>query len=57
MANLSSIARPYALAAFDYAREQNQIAEWKSFLISAASVTRNPSFKKCSQTRKQLQLS
>lgn len=43
MANLSNIARPYALAAFESARDQSQIAEWKSFLFSAAMVSRQPS--------------
>lgn len=43
MANLSHIARPYAQAAFECAREQQTIAEWKSFLISAATVSRNKS--------------
>jgi F-type H+-transporting ATPase subunit delta len=41
MANLSSIARPYALAAFEFARTNSQLAEWKAMLISAASMTRN----------------
>jgi F-type H+-transporting ATPase subunit delta len=43
MANLSNIARPYALAAFECARDQQQIAEWKAFLMSAATVSRQPS--------------
>lgn len=38
MANLHSIARPYALAAFDYAQEQNQLPTWKVFLEAAARV-------------------
>ena len=38
MANLSSIGRPYALAAFEYAREKQQIAQWKSFLETAALI-------------------
>ena len=37
MANLSSIARPYALAAFEYARESKQLPAWKAFLESAAA--------------------
>jgi F-type H+-transporting ATPase subunit delta len=36
MSNLSSIARPYALAAFDCARDQQQLSEWKDFLESAS---------------------
>lgn len=43
MANLSSIARPYALAAFEYARDKQQLVEWKAFLMSAAMITRHPS--------------
>jgi F-type H+-transporting ATPase subunit delta len=41
MANLASIARPYAQAAFEIARISKQLTEWKSFLITAASITRN----------------
>jgi F-type H+-transporting ATPase subunit delta len=41
MANLSSIARPYALAAFQYAREKKQLSAWKSFMGSAADVARD----------------
>lgn len=36
MANLSSIARPYALAAFEYARDNQQVAEWQAFLNAAS---------------------
>jgi F-type H+-transporting ATPase subunit delta len=43
MSNLSSIARPYALAAFDSAREKQQLPAWKSFLESAAFMARQPS--------------
>lgn len=46
MANLSNIARPYALAAFECARDQQQIAEWKAFLMSAATVSRQPSIQR-----------
>jgi F-type H+-transporting ATPase subunit delta len=42
MANLASIARPYALAAFECARDKQQIAEWRSFLLAAAQVSREP---------------
>jgi F-type H+-transporting ATPase subunit delta len=35
MAN-SSIARPYALAAFECARSKQQLAEWKAFLTAAS---------------------
>lgn len=43
MANLTNIARPYALAAFECARDKSQIAEWKGFLFSAAAVSGQPS--------------
>lgn len=43
MANLANIARPYALAAFECARESQQLAEWGSFLQAAVTVTKNPS--------------
>jgi len=41
MANLSSIARPYAFAAFEYARDKEQLPAWKAFLASAANVARD----------------
>lgn len=40
MADLLSIARPYALAAFEYAREKKQLPAWKAFLASAAEVAK-----------------
>lgn len=46
MANLSSIARPYALAAFDYAHESKQLSEWKAFLMTAAAIVRQPTVAK-----------
>lgn len=42
MANLSSIARPYALAAFEYARTAEQLENWKVFLNTAADVAAAP---------------
>jgi F-type H+-transporting ATPase subunit delta len=42
MSNLSSIARPYALAAFECAREKNQLPAWKIFLESASSCAKQP---------------
>jgi F-type H+-transporting ATPase subunit delta len=38
MANLSSIARPYALAAFEYARDHQQLPAWKNFLETASFI-------------------
>ena len=37
-----SIARPYALAAFEYARDHQQLAAWKDFLATGAEIARNP---------------
>lgn len=42
MANLSSIARPYALAAFEYARDHQQLPAWKNFLEAAAFIASQP---------------
>ncbi len=47
MVNLSPIARPYALAAFEYARENQQLSAWKVFLEAAADVIQQPSVKQC----------
>jgi F-type H+-transporting ATPase subunit delta len=41
MANLLSIARPYALAAFDSAREAQQLPAWQAFLEAASQVARD----------------
>ena len=35
-----NIARPYALAAFEFARDKKQLAEWKAFLESASSIAK-----------------
>ena len=42
MAALTHIARPYALAAFDAAREKNQLVEWTAFLQAAVQIARDP---------------
>lgn len=42
MANFTSIARPYALAAFECARDAQQLSEWKAFLETASYITRQP---------------
>lgn len=42
MAELKTVARPYAKAAFEVAREQGQVAEWANMLSVLASVTREP---------------
>jgi len=38
MAELSTLARPYAKAAFEYARDHNALAAWSEQLITAAAV-------------------
>ena len=35
MAELTTLARPYAKAAFDYAKEHNAISNWEAFLLIA----------------------
>ncbi|USZ15375.1 F0F1 ATP synthase subunit delta [Moraxella sp. FZLJ2107] len=44
MAELSTLARPYAKAAFDYAKEQNVINNWETFLSVASSIVSNEEF-------------
>ena len=39
MAELSTLARPYAKAAFEYARDKNQLSQWSEQLATAAAVT------------------
>lgn len=46
MTQLFSIARPYANAAFDYAREHEQLTLWKAFLESAAIIARDAALAK-----------
>lgn len=43
MASLSNIGRPYALAAFEYARDKHDLAAWKAFLESASYVAKQSS--------------
>lgn len=44
MAELSTLARPYAKAAFDHAKEQNAINEWEDFLLMASDIVRDDAF-------------
>ena len=37
----SSISRPYALAAFEYAHDKQQLLAWKTFLESAAAIAQD----------------
>ena len=40
MAELSTLARPYAKAAFEYARDKTQLVQWSEQLATAAAVAR-----------------
>ena len=42
MAELKTVARPYAKAAFEVAREQGQMSQWADMLSILASVTSEP---------------
>jgi F-type H+-transporting ATPase subunit delta len=41
MSELTTVARPYAKAAFDFAVEHNAIANWQDMLMFASEVSRN----------------
>lgn len=41
MSDLTTIARPYAKAAFDFAVEKKQLDKWGEMLVFAAEVTKN----------------
>ncbi|WP_230658337.1 F0F1 ATP synthase subunit delta [Psychrobacter sp. I-STPA10] len=45
MAELSTLARPYAKAAFDYANEQGVVNQWEDFLAVATAVVEDESFR------------
>jgi F-type H+-transporting ATPase subunit delta len=61
MAELSTIARPYARAAFEYARENSALAVWSEQLLVAAAVTSDATMRQVlgnpSATAEQLALS
>lgn len=44
MAELITLARPYAKAAFDYAKEQSTINQWEDFLLLAEQVVKDEAF-------------
>ncbi|GAB3487073.1 F0F1 ATP synthase subunit delta [Marinomonas epiphytica] len=46
MAELKTVARPYAKAAFEVAREQGSITQWAEMLTTLAQVTMDPVLKK-----------
>ncbi|MBF7074638.1 F0F1 ATP synthase subunit delta [Glaciecola sp. MH2013] len=45
MSELTTVARPYAKAAFDFAVEQGDIANWQQMLAFASEVTNNETMK------------
>ena len=45
MAELSTLARPYARAAFEYARDNNQLSLWSEQLATAAAVSTDAGMK------------
>jgi F-type H+-transporting ATPase subunit delta len=45
MSEWTTIARPYAKAAFDHAVENKTIAQWQEMLVFAAEVTKNETVK------------
>ncbi|MBE0441148.1 MAG: F0F1 ATP synthase subunit delta [Psychrobacter sp.] len=45
MADLSTLARPYARAAFDYANENGAVDEWENFLFIASTVVNDKAFR------------
>lgn len=45
MSELTTIARPYAKAAFDYAVENKVIPQWQEMLVFAAEVAKNKAMK------------
>lgn len=44
MADLSTLARPYAKAAFDYANEHDAIDDWENFLVVASHIVKDEAF-------------
>lgn len=44
MADLSTLARPYAKAAFDYAKEHNGVADWQHYLQIVTNIVQDKSF-------------
>lgn len=45
MAELSTLARPYAKAAFDFANENGAVKDWETFFNAAKQVVNNQDFK------------
>ena len=45
MAEVSTIARPYALAAFKQAKEENKLGEWSEMIETLATICADPQMK------------
>ena len=45
MSEWTTIARPYAQAAFDYAVESKTVAQWQEMLVFTAEVSKNETVK------------
>lgn len=45
MSELTTVARPYAKAAFDYAVEKQTVAQWQEMLVFAGAVAQDASIK------------
>ena len=44
MADLSTLARPYAKAAFDYAKEHTSVNEWQDYLNVMNAIVSDKAF-------------
>lgn len=44
MADLSTLARPYAKAAFDFAHDHGVVNDWEDFLFIASTIVNDPAF-------------
>lgn len=44
MADLSTLARPYAKAAFDFAKEQNVVNQWQNYLAVMNAIVKDKAF-------------
>ncbi len=47
MSDLTTIARPYAKAAFDFAVEKQQLGHWSQMLAFTAEVAKNDKCTSC----------
>ena len=42
ISKFSNIARPYALAAFEFAKDKSQLSQWKAFIEFATDIVQQP---------------